>query len=304
MYHEEERPIIWFDSVADQAEYADAKVTGSVRREAEREFSWSDVRTDWQGFINLAKVGTEENAEQAMKLLEKFDLSSETTGRHYAPNVCGAYPVVPEYLAGNPENMRSMVYVTDELQPIRVFVGTTSSAGVSAELLETRGIAILALVMSIAKIRPMALYLCTPIGACRTNDGEDYAMTVTKVNTSPLDLASATFALTHPGYSRCLSYKISQAMSEGYITKPDGTPYRRGSYGSWAHVRGKDGKIYGDYHDRSHPVYIARMREILGMEPQDIWVPEVTMEHIEDVTNDPVDWVRRMLAKVNELDAV
>ena len=116
-------------------------------------------------------------------------------------SVAGYLPCVPAYLSGAPDCMFNQNKVPSETAPVRIYASCCCSAGVDVEDLEKRGTTILALAMKLTAIRPVELYVYADMG------GTGYAlMPCMKIETSPLDLASATYAMSHAAFLRRLCF--------------------------------------------------------------------------------------------------
>jgi hypothetical protein len=78
--------------------------------------------------------------------------------------VVGACPNVPQYLAGNPYNMRLKRRCATATAPLALFAELVASASISAATCRRRGAAILALVRLLANLRPVELWCVVAIG--------------------------------------------------------------------------------------------------------------------------------------------
>ena len=67
-------------------------------------------------------------------------------------SVCGAFPSVPDYLSGMPENMRRRTHNPDESTLIRIFYCTSGYDSLN------RSCAALALAIALSNTRPVELY--------------------------------------------------------------------------------------------------------------------------------------------------
>src|SRR4029450_10054823 len=100
-----------------------------------------------------AKVPSDE--ERLTRIEREADLA--TLRPEWHSSVAGAFPSVPDFLAGIPECMRRRVVQPNELTPLTVWICTTSSGGVEFEDLQRRGVAVLALAMALANARPVEI---------------------------------------------------------------------------------------------------------------------------------------------------
>jgi hypothetical protein len=294
MYAHDERPIVSFDSVGEWArKYREIYGAGDY---GTTDTSWFNGETGADS-VRLAQQGDDRLVAQAATMLDQFNLAIETTGVQRMASPFGAYPIVPEFLSGYPDCMRRNVHVEGESMPLRVVVGLTSSGAISSEQLLRRGVAILAFVMAAGKCRPVQLEVLAALSGCEMANGEDYTIVRAPIASSPLDLASACYALTSAGFQRRIGYGICDALRVGKITRPDGERYgREGSHGMWQKLRA-EGKLRarhtgGDAYDR-------RMRELLDLSEEDVYVPEIYL--YDEAVNEPLTWIRNRLKAVNLL---
>lgn len=152
--------------------------------------------------------GDDRLVAEAERLIEQLSASIELPDMAWQSDVCGAYPVVAEFLSGNPDCMRRRAACERELAPISIYVDVASSWQVTADMLQRRGVAILALVMGLSRVRPVDLSVVSTLGMQR---GEGAHVVVAPINTRPIDLASACYALTSSGFSRRICLGIAKA---------------------------------------------------------------------------------------------
>lgn len=177
----------------------------------------------------LAREGDDSMVPQAQKLIEHFAGIPETQRFRNVPSVVGSVPIVPAAIAGHPLSMLRRQRFTSEASPISVALSMSVSSSINADIVSMHGCAVLALVMRLIQDRPVNLIL---FGENRLTDGGNI-YTVCRINTTPLDLASACYAMTNAGFRRglrlYLSYKHGMIKSgpwasdhghnEGYYSK-------------------------------------------------------------------------------------
>lgn len=173
--------------------------------------------------VRLAQCGDTRLVPKAEQILSQIQTDIEIPESMMVADVAGAYPVVAEFLAGAPDCMRRRAPIPQEQAPIVIYACLSSYAGVSAQKLLRRGVAVLALTMALARSRPVELW------AIDINDGPDGETTIAaRINTSPLDLATAAYALTSAGFVRRLMYGLTEQASgnvnfpAGYSSDPAG----------------------------------------------------------------------------------
>lgn len=188
--------------------------------------------------LRFARTGNASLVPAAEALISKIDTAIVTPRRVIESAVAGAFVHVPSAIVGLPRTMRRIHYESTETAPITVIATATSSAGISSEILAQRGAAILALVLALSRQRALSLYVadvhCNHAAApflpsprfadCTGRDGETAIFC--RINTAPLDLATACYALTSSGFCRRLCYEISNKIN-GYR---NATPNHSDSY--------------------------------------------------------------------------
>ncbi len=199
-------------------------------------------------------------------MLEKMEASLESTAGEWVPSPIGAYPIVPDFLVGLPDCMRRRVEVVSDAAPISVYVDIGSSACFSADVLLKRGIAILALVLKLQAVRSVNLILLDENGGRYGNDDMVYAI---QIDSKPLDLGTACYALTDVSLSRRLTF---------------GLAHQQVAYtGAWpANYNG------------GNDLWVEFVRGLLGMAPHDIYVKAAYMG--DPLIESPIDWVNQQVA--------
>lgn len=227
-------------------------------------------RASWLGaersqIVEWMRSGRTERVADAEKLIESLEAHVETARSQWVASRFGAYPSVPDFLRGFPEDMRRRVSSSDDRAPIRVFVDVAASAGVSVGDFERRGVACLALAMMLSAERPVELYAF----CCGTQHAGESATTVVRIPTGPLDVATACAALATPGTCRMGLFTLNDVAAGRSMTH------------DW----------FGTCGDRA--AYEAAARETLGAGAGDIVVP---VAHKSDpIVADPIGFVQRTL---------
>jgi hypothetical protein len=155
---------------------------------------------------DLAIKGDMSRVAQSDALMTRYEaIALETHGKAWRNDVVGALPNVPAFIAGHPLNMRRRVRQENAAAPIAIVVDCCVSAMVSADMLARRGAAILALVRILAGRRPVELWACTMSGG----DPRSCVTMAARIDTAPLDLGQAAFALTHPAFLRHIGFAMA-----------------------------------------------------------------------------------------------
>lgn len=204
-------PILRYDSPAALAAAYEA-LPKSRRQNAERHaHSW--MGGSMADAVKGCVSGDDKLVSEAQRMLDLFEVDAPTMRPEWRPCVYGAYPIVPDALAGYPDAMRRVVNVGSDVAPIRIYVATSSSAALHHDQLTKRGTALLALAMALSAIRPVELYAVAtmqshdePTRDDRADSGA--ALIVTKINSQPLDLATACHMLTSITTDRGITHQI------------------------------------------------------------------------------------------------
>jgi len=179
-------------------------------------------------------------------------------------DVCGGSPDVPSFIAGHPLNMRRRQRVVSQQGPLAVVADLTSSGSINADEVRQRGCAILALVRALTALRPVELWAVVGLGR------RELAVEVlTRIDTTPLDLARAAHMLTHPSVSRALGYGYCQAVHQ--------------SGGDWN---------FGNIALQRNTARESLMR-VMHARADVLYVPPVY--GTDKAISDPVAWLRDML---------
>jgi hypothetical protein len=206
------------------------------------------------------------------EFLAKVEAESiETLQPYWAHSVNGAFASVPDYLSNSPTPMRTRRKANSELSPVNIYVSTTCSGGISAETMTKRGLVALALLRKLETLRPVSLYLLA-----ETHGNRDGICAIAvKLESSPIDLSVACFALAHVSFARHLTYSFAQA--------------KEGFNGSWP-----DQYRYGS--NDGGEEYKAFIRQHVGMNEQDIYIPPAWLH--DPMLTTPVEWINTKLQEI------
>lgn len=182
----------------------------------------------------------------------------------------GAYPVVPEFLAGIPFNMRARCE-SEDVSPANIYVNVGTSQALSAENVTARGVAILALILKLQQIRPVTLWLTTERELNGAYDGA--CILVVPMQSNPISISHVANALTSPGFARRLMYGINDYHGAGDDW----------AFGVWTPVTDE---------------YRARIAEVLELTPNDLYIGTGHQDYPEIFRN-PLAWVNTQLARFN-----
>lgn len=257
-----------FDSAGELADFA--------RTNCANNGEWTNNASAWTGgdssdsACRKAKSGDLAGVARSDALLERFErFAFETERQRWVDDVCGGFPNVPAFLSGHPLAMRRRIADKDGAAPLAVIVDLTTSAGISADTIEKRGAAILALVRLLTMRRPVELWAGVMTGA---TGNRNLCGVFCRLETAPLDLATAAYVMTSAGFPRAVCYPIAKTTAA--------------FGGGWP------------YND--HTITKAHMREICAAAfhhaSDTLCIPPV---HIDDqITRDPEGWIEARLAEL------
>ena len=174
--------------------------------------------------LEHARHGDTRMVAAAEKLIDQLSLEFEVPNREVISDLAGAWPSVPDFLAGHPDCMRRRAQVESEASPIAIWVCIGVSWNVTPGQMRARGTAILALVLALSRIRPITLNV---FAMSDIDGGSDDGCVVAPINATPLDIATAAWALTAPAAFRRLFYGMCRQLFRTEGLFPDA--YHRGS---------------------------------------------------------------------------
>lgn len=215
-------------------------------------------RTTGEQALHFAQFGNDKNVAEAQRLMDQFSAELALTAYADEPTVAGCYPVVAEFLAGEPECMRLPQEVNADSAPLSVFVELTCSATIEPAAMRTRGVAILAAIMALSAVRPITLEVGCVMGASRRAsglNGERVSLVSVMLDTAPLDLATAAWMLSDVAAARRLIYGAAHVLHD--------------FNGQWPEFFGAE---YGAVESEAH---CARVRELLDLPGDTLYIPAV-----------------------------
>lgn len=158
--------------------------------------------------VALARLatGNEKLVAQSDAMMEKMEGKIDPLNHAFATMraVTGGVANVPAYLSGSPMNMVSRRRMEAQHGPVAIFVDVTVSAGVDGPTIARRGAATLALVRALQATRPVTLIVTMGM----RQKGVDM-ISLTEIDTAPLDLARAAWVLGSQEYLRRIGFALS-----------------------------------------------------------------------------------------------
>lgn len=239
-----------------------SKSHGSSEYTGYNHSSWNDG-VSFKKSIQLAIEGdpalVSKYTEFVDKLVNDFTINQDVRKR-YVSAVAGSRVSVPEYLGGSPYCMKRRMPREISTRSVNIYVSTTCSAGVDAANMLKRGATILALLEYLQQVQvSVKLYLLAETHG-RT-DGD--LIQAIQVQSHPLDLSTAGFAIAHPAFARNITYEFAR-ITDGFN-------------GDWGAASKK-------------PNYVEKLRKLLGMQEKDIYIG-APKSWLETIMKEPEKWL-------------
>jgi len=193
-----------FDSMSDLAAYVRSQKPGDAYR-GDDNGSGSNpfYGASLADALQMCETGAPDLVPQSDEMLRRLEARHDFSTSKFVNvrSVTGGAPNVPAYLANQPMAMRRRKRVQSDMAPLSIYVNVGANSDVRKSTIRRRGAAVLALVRALCGVRPVSLYVMSG-----HSDGDRHALTVARVETAPLDLARAAFALAHPAMLRRLMF--------------------------------------------------------------------------------------------------
>lgn len=242
--------------------------------------SWAGGMLDES--LNAIQAGTKTSPtirRRAKELMDKIDSSfrdRETSA--WMPSVAGAYPVVPEFLVGMPENMRIRRPVESDIAPVRVYVETAYSAGTNETAIINAGTALAALIMRLSEERPVEVSVFTA-WRMRQQSGRHILWSM-PLDAHPINLSQVLDTVACKAFARTCNFNVVDAIQReaGY----PGMDNRETC--DWA---------YG-YNNKDR---VENLKRAFGLGPSDVLTEGGKLMDQQLLNRDPVEWVHRQLEK-------
>lgn len=225
----------------------------------------------------------ERHMRAAKELVDQIDASYRDRSKdQWAPSPFGAYPVVPDYLAGDPFSMRIKHQAEDNTAPIRYYIEAVVSAGTHTNDLERRAAGLAALVMRTAEERPVELYALVALHNVWRGSSAGY-IGVVPINARPVDLHSTIAAFATREFCRCMAFTNAEQCT-GVSS--------RGCDWLFGHPDNGGNKAKREMY----------FRKALNMDPQDVLMQGGYLSDAGLFGSDPVKWVHEQIKKQRNID--
>lgn len=264
--------VIKFDSIRDAVVYAE---NGNWRESMAvfdtPEYNVTRAASEWRAGPSRDQIA------RVTKLMEAIDSDVHGQTRdEWTPSPYGAYPVVPDYLAGDPFSMRTKIAVESQLAPITVWVELGLSQSISERDAESRAAAIAAFLAKLGEMRPVeAKIICAS-----TLQGKNKLVQI-NFDTKTIDASFITQAMAMPQIIRPLRWAM--------ITNGHRSVHQIG----FAFQQG-----------RRLATYTREMllRAAFGADRKDVIIQAAYSDDEETkfIMGKPIKWVHAMIAKQRE----
>lgn len=202
----EKGPCQWLDfsSLTDLKDHLEsAPLTGADRA---NEGGWADgSHADALRCLERGQPKMVRNSDAFLAKVERLTEGLVTSGYCVVPTVAGGAANVPAYLSGHPLSMRRRVRVVTETKPVVILSDVWVSASVGNDTIVRRGAAAMALARVLSANRPVTLALMCGHGP---SDVDGPIMWSVPIDTAPLDLSRASWALQSPQMLRLHGHRL------------------------------------------------------------------------------------------------
>ena len=261
------------------SEYLQALPAQEMRNwNSEMYSSWAGGRSFKQAKDYFRNGATESELCSARELLNQIDIHIHgVKGDVWKPQPYGAYPIVPDYLNGDPMSMRSKEQDESYIAPIKVVLDTAVTCDIDVETIARRAAAVTAFTMKLSERRPVEVWIAH--GLHHSHKRLDIGWMVRL--DAPVNIAQVMAA-----YSPSVCRKLDLNMAE--------------------HLSGSNGVYSGehypislkgiDVHD-NRELYASIFRDVLKLAPDDLVLGPAGSFDMEDIDCNPVEWVKNMLIR-------
>lgn len=252
----------------------------------------------WAGGLNrreaaeayrAGRIVSRTTLDGAKRLLDKIDATFRDRDIHsWQPAIAGAYACVPDWLHGRFDSMRVKHKEENDRAPIKVFIESCVSAGVSHDELIKRGTAITALLMRMNEERPVELYTFTSFRLTSIYGKHETHFAI-KMDSAPVNITQVLQTFAEPSFLRMLNFNICDTVTREESQHQTTINWSRESL-DWATG------------EKSHTSRADNLRAYWQLDPQDILVERGYLSDAALMGSDPVAWVHAQLEKQRKLD--
>lgn len=176
--------------------------------------TWNGIAYEKQAGPEACKLALEgdpnlkaSTSEAMSRLVPQY---VEGSTRRWAPSIAGSRVCIPEYLSGNPMCMRRRVPRESITRHMNVYVAVGCQAAVRAGQMVERGAIVLGMLEALQAAQVgVDLYLVHELA-----DDQNDRFFIVKVDSQPLNLSEASFAIAHPAFFRVLGMQLAAAYGD------------------------------------------------------------------------------------------
>lgn len=233
----------------------------------------------WDGGVstleatNRALNGDASLVAMATSAIDKIETTVE--GNVRAQNeysFSGSRVSVPSYLSGNPRAMVRRVKREMPTRSISIVVSTTCSGDIGADIMLKRGCTILAL-LELLQAQQIQVELSLLAETHGKTDGDLYQLI--RIESKPLDLSTAAFAIAHPAFARNMTYAMSHHLD--------------GFNGGWPKSRPFGGRS-------AMSVWYGNLRKTLGLTDSDLLIEGASSW--DPLVARPEEWIKERMSQL------
>lgn len=251
---------------------------------------YREPHSNWAGgsfdaaFSRLKQGGSPDLQAPIRELMEKIDARlQDRERREYIRSPAGAFPVVAEVLQGDPMHMRRRQHVESDLAPVKIVCEVGVNAGVSLDAIARRGAAVAALAMRLGETRPVELWA---MDGCRISMRSGFSYTVrdtammVRMETNPISISQLAAVFVDVGFARAIVLSVGRAQAE-----------------LASHTIQF---VWGE--DPDNGARNKLVREVLGLKPEDLFIPGGSISEHDEYLRDPVRWITKYLDPQREIE--
>lgn len=239
----------------------------SVAKKARGDHEW-DLGMSGKEACKAAREGDLSLVERAEDILREIETHiAEGTEMVLEPSVNGRRPHVPSFIAGAPKSMRRRMPREGSGKSVRIFVQLSAASLISGDQLLKRGCAVIALIESLQRSQVHVDLFLTYRGAFSESRRHELGFgVIVPIESQPLDLSVAGFAMAHPAFMRNVMFSYADML------------FSKSTFATG-------------------PMSTGAMRELFELEADDVYVPRANHDDRNIYTN-PTAWVQKHLSQI------
>lgn len=203
----------WGDFVAASVEGKSS--SSAAERSSRSKGHWSGTKT-WAEAVSLATGGWAEGYDRMTRIAARLtrDITRDIEQPSVEFAVTGSYVDVGSFLSGEPECMGTFVYAPVEQPVVQIVANVRVNAAVGHDVIETRGLATLALIDALERAgrRCEVIAISAGTGWGKLGDGPHVERIVLKRPQEQANPGLLAFALSHPAMLRRLLFSFEETL--------------------------------------------------------------------------------------------